>query len=251
VEEIYLIVWQVWSQLKLEATAPKAVQHNSVVRITIGHSDDGGSNAERSRHRVLNNVPNADLQPPESMMNIKLESVRFSMDILEVKQRFQSRRSVTSSTERRACSGRNEEAIEQIGEIGALSNEITPKHRDANLESSTNPSSSRSTSPGKKRKRSSLHSASRTSCLPTLSTIDGTQPCGWRLTSSELQLTGLNTAPKEQQAEIQTLVDAAMRLSVYGMVKSSGGTRIKANTFAVGLADVAPVLWKPGFLAAC
>jgi hypothetical protein len=244
-------MWQVWSQLKLEPTAPEAVQHNGVVRIAIGHSDDGGSNAERSRHRVLNNVPNADLQPPESMMNIKLESVRFSMDVLEVKQRFQSRRYVRPSTERRTCSAPNEEAIEQIGETGALSNEVTPKDSDARLASSTNPSSSRSTSPGRKRKRSSLHSASRTSCLPTLSTIDGTQPSEWRPTSSELQLTGLNTPTKEQLAEIQTLIDAAMRLSIYGVVKSTGGTKIKANTFAVGLADVAPVLWKPGFLAAC
>jgi hypothetical protein len=244
-------MWQVWSQLKLEPTAPQAVQHNGVVRIAIGHSDDGGSNAERSRHRILNNVPNADLQPPESMVNIKVRSVRFSMDILEVKQRLQLRRSGTSSTERGACSTRNKEAIEQIGKFGTLSNEVTPGDRDGKLESSTQLSSSRSTSPGKKRKRSSSHSPSRTNCLTTLPTINGTKPCGWHPTSSEPPLTGLNIATKEQLAEIRTLIDTAMRLSVYGVVKSSGGIKIKANTFAVGLADVAPALWKPGFLAAC
>jgi hypothetical protein len=50
--------------------------------------------------------------------------------------------------------------------------------------------------------------------------------------------------------EVKTMVDGAMRLSVCGSTKSSAGLKTKANTFSVGLADVAPILWRPGYLGA-
>jgi hypothetical protein len=230
---------QIWSQLKLEPATPiMDVLRNGIARITIRHSDDGSSIAERNRHRVFNNVPYADLQPPKSILNIKIETVRFLMDVLEAKQRLHLKRSGTSSAERLVRSTQNEEAIKHIDELGALVKGVKPEDRDADLESAINHSLSHPSSLGRKRKR-------------TLSAVNGLQSYGRLSTLLELQLTGINTLTDEQLADIQILVDVAMRLSICGVAKSSGGIKIKANTFGVGLADVAPVLWRPGYLAAC
>lgn len=47
-----------------------------------------------------------------------------------------------------------------------------------------------------------------------------------------------------------TLVDGALRLSVTSSIniKSQSGIKIKASTFGLGLAKVAPILWRPGYL---
>ena len=49
--------------------------------------------------------------------------------------------------------------------------------------------------------------------------------------------------------ELKVLVDAALRISVSNNINSRmlPGIKIKANTFGPGLADIAPVIWKPGY----
>jgi hypothetical protein len=67
--------------------------------------------------------------------------------------------------------------------------------------------------------------------------------------NTALHIAVQDTLTEELVAEIHSMVDAAVRLSVYGINKSSTGIKVKANTFSVGLADIAPVLWRPGYLA--
>lgn len=46
------------------------------------------------------------------------------------------------------------------------------------------------------------------------------------------------------------MVDAAVRFSVLNTLKgSASGLKVKANTFTARLADIAPVVWRPGFLS--
>ncbi|PVH94643.1 hypothetical protein DM02DRAFT_676054 [Periconia macrospinosa] len=56
-----------------------------------------------------------------------------------------------------------------------------------------------------------------------------------------------------QKSEVQLLshmVDAAVRFSVLNSLKGSAtGLKVKANNFTARLADVAPTLWRPGFLS--
>jgi hypothetical protein len=53
----------------------------------------------------------------------------------------------------------------------------------------------------------------------------------------------------EELAEIRLMVDGAMRLAIHGLSKSCNGLKVKANTFRSGLANTAPCLWRPGYLA--
>jgi len=51
--------------------------------------------------------------------------------------------------------------------------------------------------------------------------------------------------------DLETLIDGAFRTSILGRIKNKmlPGVKVKANAFEVGLADVAPSLWKPGYLS--
>ena len=70
------------------------------------------------------------------------------------------------------------------------------------------------------------------SCTVSGVSIDPTGPLG----SPEFQL-------------IQDLIDAAVRLSVFGTLRgSTSGCKIKANTFSRALAEIAPALWRPGYI---
>lgn len=50
--------------------------------------------------------------------------------------------------------------------------------------------------------------------------------------------------------EIQSMIDGAFRLSVCGSFskRSKRSLKVKASTFELGLADIAPVMWRPGYL---
>lgn len=58
------------------------------------------------------------------------------------------------------------------------------------------------------------------------------------------------TNPKlPEQIEIASMVDGALRLSISGTLsKAPIGLKAKASTFRLGLADVAPAIWKTGYI---
>lgn len=75
------------------------------------------------------------------------------------------------------------------------------------------------------------------------------QQCSGSVARSVMPPTKLAPPSRNELAEIMILVERAMRLSVTSTGKSSSRVKIKANTFLEGLSDVAPVLWRPGYLA--
>ena len=88
--------------------------------------------------------------------------------------------------------------------------------------------------------------------FPSLSnTLDRYNDCGTQSkTNSSPQFIKLPAPGAPHSEGIESIIDGALRLSVHGSFsgRSTCGLRVKANTFRLGLADVAPVLWKPGYL---
>jgi len=58
------------------------------------------------------------------------------------------------------------------------------------------------------------------------------------------------TNPKlPERIEIASMVDGALRLSIAGTLsKAPIGLKAKASTFRLGLTDVAPAIWKTGYI---
>jgi hypothetical protein len=241
----------VWSQLRLEPTIPNdVVLQDGIAHIAVNHLEDDGSYAEhkRHRHRIFNNVPAAHLQPPENVASMQLQAVRFSMDILEPKQRPQLRRPNTSPVESGSSSQKCDQETEKDLDIDVLLQETPSQDHGLGLDTTTH-SCSPTTAPTKlKRKRSDLQTLTRTNSSSVLPCAHRSRKRSRPATVPDLPLTGPDTLSDEQLTEIHMLADAAMRLSICGTSKSSSGIKIRANTFGLCLTDVAPVLWRPGYL---
>ena len=71
-----------------------------------------------------------------------------------------------------------------------------------------------------------------------------------RLTNDSSVRRKSRTNPKlPEQIEIASMVDGALRLSISGTLsKAPIGLKAKASTFRLGLADVAPAIWKTGYI---
>jgi hypothetical protein len=246
-----LTLCQVWSQLRLEPTIPNdVVLQDGIAHIAVNHSEDDGSYTEhgRHRHRIFNNVPAAHLQPPENVASMQLQAVRFSMDILEPKQRLQLRRQNTSPVESGSSSQRCDQETEHGLDIDVLLQETPSPDHGLGLDTTTH-SCSPTTAPTKlKRKRSDLRTLTHTNPSSVLSYAHGSRKRSRPATIPDSPLTGPFTLSEEQLTEIHMLADTAIRLSIWGTSKSASGIKIRANTFGSCLADVAPVLWRPGYL---
>jgi hypothetical protein len=239
----------VWSQLKLKPTiSNEVVLQNGVAHVAVSHCNGDGSYVGQKCHRIFNLVPTADLQPPETIANIQLQVVRFSMDILEPKQHSQLKRSYPSPVGGGSSSQHYDQNLAQDPELDVLSEGILLPDHDLNLASATHNHPPAMVPTKLKRKRTDVRTSTRTSSSPALSCIREERKCKCPTMIADLSLNAPNTLSKEQLAEIQVLTDAAMRLSVCGASKSSSGIKIKANSFGICLADVAPVLWRPGYL---
>jgi hypothetical protein len=247
-----LTLSQVWSQLKLKPTIPNDVLlQDGVACVVVSHYDDDGLDARQKAHRAVNNTPAADLSPPDSVANVQFQVVRFSMDILESRQRPQLTRSNTSLVESCSISQQDDPDIEKDLELDMLSHKTTLLDYGVNAETATHPFSPAMVPSKSKRKRSDVRASTRKSPSLVLSFVRDSRKQKLPATITDLPLDALATLSKEQVEEIHILTDAAMRLSICGVSKSFSGIKIKANTFGVCLADVAPALWRPGYLGVC
>jgi hypothetical protein len=218
------------------------VLQDGVAHIAINHAEDDGSTDERRFHRILSSVPAADIQPPESVPNVQLQGVRFTMDLLKPKQRSQIRRSNTLPIDTDTRQPKGEDGKNE-------SHDILLHEMAASLVSSDNASSHATPTMSRKRKRAETQAPTWCTSSPLLSSVREARPSRRPVVNTALHIAVQDTLTEELVAEIHSMVDAAVRLSVYGINKSSTGIKVKANTFSVGLADIAPVLWRPGYLA--
>ena len=210
------------------------------LRILINHSSQQAIAVAKKRHRILSNGTAADLRPPEGVPAFFLNSVIFSMELLETVQR---RRATTVKRLKTSTSGqsislpniqaiddRKQEALDELlleaeGKL-ELPLPPIPKNKYHLPSSPTNITSSAS-----------------------ISSIDVSQK---RLLSSGIpNLTEDMEDAKTnfEMADLKVLVDGALRISVSNNInnRTLPGIKTNANTFGPGLADIAPIIWKPGY----
>lgn len=233
--------YQIWSQLKLTATSlAETSSGNGVAHVALSFLNAEGLPTERGKHRIFANVPATDLKPPESFPRIELQKVLFSMDVVEGKLRPPLKRSNTSTTLENYAPLQAELDAGEHQLIGTMS----PWDTTDGVEVIDDETLAKTTSMSRKRKRCENSAHARTS-----SSQHG-RSRKWPFAVSDWRPTRPPGPSKEQMAEVKTMVDGAMRLSVCGSMKSSAGLKVKANTISVGLGDVAPILWRPGYLGA-
>lgn len=171
------------------------------------------------------------------------------MDILDSRQRPQLKRSNTSQGEGRAHVQPDDDGI--IGEIedNLLLHEPSLVNHDVEAETAIDqPSIS---SRRDKRKRESFQEErnyEQDLSSPTPPAVRKLRQCRGSAARSIMSLTRSTPPSKEELANIVILVERAIRLSINGTSKSLSRVKIKANTISEGLSDIAPVVWKPGYL---
>jgi hypothetical protein len=239
----------VWSQLKLEPIIQNdAGLQDGVAHISVVHCEDNGSYTGQKRHRIFDNVPGADLQPPENVANMQLEVVRFYMDILEPKQRPQLRRSNTSAVGSESSSQHPDPKVRQDHDLDEVLQEPPSPNHGLSWETATHSPSPNTAPTDLKRKRSDIRTATHAISPAVVPRAPGLRKRNLPGKTATSLPTASDTLPGDQLTEIYQLIDAGMRLSICGTSKLSSGIKIKANTFVLCLADIAPVVWRPGYL---
>jgi hypothetical protein len=233
---VILTDYQIWSQLKLKPTVPSDdVLQDGITHVAISYAEDDSSTNERQRHRILNNVPAAAVRPPDSVASLQLQVVRFTMDLLESRQRPQMKRANTmpheTSTQTQNCDdNKNEDA-------------------DTLLHETTESPGPAMKGAIRKRKRPGRQAPSRAYSTPVSLCDSGAKSNKRAATLAIPCVPNQDIITEERLMEIQSVVEGAMRLSIYGNSKLSVGIKVKANTFGIGLADVAPTMWRPGYIS--
>ncbi|USP76698.1 hypothetical protein yc1106_03972 [Curvularia clavata] len=206
----------IWNQLMLRPSFPaRDIADPGTVRLDIGHAVTDGRETEQKRHRLFSNVPASDVRPPDRVVSVALQSIHLSMDILET---IPLRRPIPRRSN--SYPSRQEAAKPEVGDTATTlfdpeSTEDSP-HCDA-LKPTV-------LALNRKRKRPVIH----------------TPPNHLPLSDRALS-----------QTDLRTMVESALRLTIRGTVnKPHNSCKIKASTFRSGLADIAPALWRGGFLDA-
>ena len=182
------------------------------------------------------------MQLPESIPKFQIHTVRFSMDIIESRQRPRLKRSMTIPVETYA------KLWQHSHNPDVSLHDTKPTAITSNLGSAVIESPVGTPPPNRKRKRAENQVPTRTSSSPILSSSHRSRIRKCSSSISDLRPTTQEMSLTEELAEVFLMVDGAMQLSVYGHNRSPTGLKVKANTFGVGLADVAPALWRPGYL---
>ncbi|KAF1921935.1 hypothetical protein BDU57DRAFT_67452 [Ampelomyces quisqualis] len=235
----------IWLQLKLAATCSADTSlRDGVAHVVLSCLDEESLPADRRKHHNFTNVPANDLNPPQKIPRFELQEVCFLMDVVEGKLRAPVTRSNTSATLGHSSSRGSGNEVGEHEDFGFMSQETNIRDTTDGVERFDGEFSASSTSISRKRKRC------ESSALETTSSSQHERLRKWPFKISDWWPARPPGPLKEQMAEIKTMVDGAMRLSVCGSAKSLNGLKIKANTFSVGLVDVAPILWRPGYLGA-
>ncbi|KAF2833612.1 hypothetical protein CC86DRAFT_311544 [Ophiobolus disseminans] len=240
----------VWAQLNLEPTlSDETAPDGDIAYINVNYGKGDGTPDEKECHRIFCNVRAADAQPPEGISRYQLQSVHFSMDVLEPKPRSYLKRAKTSPVEHSADQREYEGEYDGEEESELMLDELAATGTATVLDKSG--AVSLAALPAhRKRRRPRTHAPTRTASTPPLPSIHGIDSSRKPAKVADLNDSPPSMSQGEELAEIHLMVDGAMRLSIYGVSKAPSGLKVKANTFGVGLADVAPILFRPGYQVA-
>jgi hypothetical protein len=232
VQYYMLIKHQAWEELNLQPSwisGPECEMGNA--RVSLYRSIDD-STQSKSFHRVLSNVPAADMRPPEGIPRVSLDSVRILMSIVDTKQQARATSTKRLKTFTKKIDTPALQTIcldsEKTHRPEILDNDHSADDNAAYCECGT-AGHPFGTKDGQKRKRE-IDSATT---IPSLGSY----------VVPEASSTDMFSSP----AHLERLVDGALRLAICGLSKSTNGLKIKANSTHAALAELMPEIWSPGF----
>ncbi|KAH6639483.1 hypothetical protein C7974DRAFT_132447 [Boeremia exigua] len=237
-----ILVAPVWDQLGLQPSLPHDTASPGKLRITVNYASGCAGPATKPCHRVLASTSAADVRPSGGVPSLSLDSIILYADIFQLTQQRRAaiakrpRLSADSKSATQPTSGRAADDFEQ-----EVSDELL-------LEANTVavPLASPSTL---KRVRASAPFLETP--VPSMyeSPIRALKN-GWlNTTVSAVQIAAPDSKSDLHIGDLGLLIDGALRLSVLSRINSKmlPGIKLKANTFELGLADIAPTLWRPGY----
>jgi hypothetical protein len=226
----------------LEASiSTDAAAEPGTICLDINHTNNVKTQEEQKRHRLFSDVPAADVRPPNNIHSVSLQSVRLSMDILETNLRRKPirKRPSISPGERQNTSLDAETSDTLLYNLGSV-DDVT---RDRALNHTVDGPLIQ------KRKRPATETAPTNQNASQETVGRSKRPRLRRVTDSFVASSPLPDLASPEQLKVGYLVNGALRLSFCGdLNKMPNGLKVKASTFRFGLLDVAPVLWKPGYL---
>lgn len=213
------------------------------IRLDVNHASVMGMQGKKERHRLFLDVPAADVRPPEGIAEISLHTVRFCMDILETSPRRRSttKRSNSPRSERRASALDEEDS-------DTLLHEMASEDLLHDIDTDRSQTAVRALA-CRKRKRSATETMVSTQSHSPDKAKKLKRPRKRLIVDSSMQRKSRPDFTSSDRINVASMVDGAMRLSICGTLnRKLVGWKAKASTFRLGLADVAPAIWRTGYL---
>ncbi|KAF2848038.1 hypothetical protein T440DRAFT_470623 [Plenodomus tracheiphilus IPT5] len=236
-----------WTQLMLEpCRAHTAVTTPGTIRLGLGQASFEEADVGQKRRRLPLQVPAGDVRPPEHIATVTLQAVRLCMNILEPRQstRPALRRSRVPLSKDSVAHPKIELDPEYHGSATTIElsgGEYSPSDPVVQNE-------------GQKRRRLTkgydLHGAAQHHRAPLTNNGNGLLSC-----RPEDQIGLQDPQANCNAARIEGLIESAIRIAISGSLgRLTNGSKVKvkvkANTIRRSLSDIAPCVWKPGFLQA-
>ncbi|XP_014560758.1 hypothetical protein COCVIDRAFT_23113 [Bipolaris victoriae FI3] len=226
----------VWQQLMLRPTLPSnSITDSGTIRFNISHATVARKEVGQKHHRLFSDVPATDIGPPEGVISVSLHSVRLCLDILETgpRRKLVVPRSNSSSDERIKAEDKTMIPFD-VDSAGSASSHDAPKPVPFDA--------------SRKRKRSVTSMSPTPLKLPRRHADSDERDMRVDLSSQSAHSL---SSMMQFQVNVRAMVDSALRLCIRGTIsKYPNGLKAKANTFRLGLADVAPALWRSGYIDA-
>lgn len=240
--------------------SPPSTLDGSRIRIDISHQRREDERQSNKRHRIGSNVPFADVNPPEGVAVIALESIHFVMDFVRNNPRWRNigRKRLRDEKIDQDC-----QAKEQNGERNLIEIDMDKGLNDDDCSDDLlleipeiRVSLGNESSEDYRPKCEKLKRVSTSHKMETLQTADlaGIASASGkkrkrRAITSELVFDKPSKVFQIDLLEICKLANAALRISIYGSFsKVVPDVKLVANTSGGSLSDLCPTLWSPGYL---
>ncbi|KAF1976030.1 hypothetical protein BU23DRAFT_566219 [Bimuria novae-zelandiae CBS 107.79] len=239
-----------WKQFGLRLSFPlnyQPTQEN--LRINVDHCREKDQSPTTANH---SSIANSDVRPPEGIPQIFLESVEFVIATFDTRSRSAARkRPKRESTQQKAGASQPDASVNDVTSLPgkAYGSNQCLKFSDLGWADADQEGNDVHETRDTARRSLTSPNFDTNSGWPQAFTYHSKrkQP----VTESELHVVHVSDHTSES-AQLAGLVDAVLRLSICLNLRGSiSNLRVKANTFLYGLTNIAPALWRIGYLITC
>ncbi|KAF3007834.1 hypothetical protein E8E13_010694 [Curvularia kusanoi] len=228
----------VWRQLHLQPAIPdERTLGPGKLRLLVNYAIGTAAVTAGPHKGILPDVPAAELQPPEGIYSLTLDSIEISADIFQPTPQRKFVRTKRPRTPKDLDVAWEARFSQPTGDA---SDAVTDAPSSGILEAVP-------LAPGRKRPIASTTERPNSSPAEPVSEKRTKTPPGQRRSKAlgERQ----NPEPNLGCAGLRLLIDGALRLSVLSTISNKlfPDLKVKANTFELGLMDIAPCLWRPDY----